>query len=143
MAAPDGDEFDLCALDELREKAALAFEFEHPRFGLHEIAVFWDGERVGALDNYCPHEGAMLSHGVVELGQVVCPLHAAVFDVTTGECSTDTPTTRKPTRPPSAAGASGSAPPASAASRERGGGAWLPGPRLCYNSSVLREELRR
>ena len=83
---PWGDEFDLCALDELRAKEALAFDFEHPRFGRHEIALFWDGERVGALDNYCPHEGAMLSHGVVEPGQVVCPLHAAVFDVATGEC---------------------------------------------------------
>ena len=83
---PSEDEFDLCSLDELREKVAIAFDFEHPRFGRHEVALFWDGERVGALDNYCPHEGAMLSHGVVEPGQVVCPLHAAVFDVATGEC---------------------------------------------------------
>ncbi len=64
----------------------MAFEFEHPRLGRHEIAVFWDGERAGALDNYCPHEGAMLSYGVVAPGEVVCPLHGAVFDTRTGEC---------------------------------------------------------
>lgn len=80
------DEFDLCPLAELQERGALSFEFEHPKRGRHEIAVFWDGERAGALDNYCPHEGAMLSHGLVDSGEVVCPLHAAVFDIRTGEC---------------------------------------------------------
>ncbi len=64
----------------------MSFEFEHPRRGRHEIAVFWDGEQAGALDNYCPHEGAMLSYGVISRGEVSCPLHGAVFDIRTGEC---------------------------------------------------------
>lgn len=80
------DEFDVCSLAELQERGALAREFDHPRIGRHEIAVFWDGEKVGALDNFCPHEGAMLSWGLVAPGEVVCPLHGAVFDIVTGEC---------------------------------------------------------
>ena len=78
--------FDLCSLEELKEKGGMSFEFVHPRYGRHEIGVFWDGETVGALDNYCPHEGALLSHGLIEPGQVICPLHSAVFDLATGEC---------------------------------------------------------
>ncbi|MEX2430625.1 MAG: Rieske (2Fe-2S) protein [Dehalococcoidia bacterium] len=79
-------EFDLCSLAELQARNSISFRFIHPRFGKHEIAVFWDGETVGALENYCPHEGALLSHGLVERGEVICPLHSAVFDIKTGEC---------------------------------------------------------
>jgi nitrite reductase/ring-hydroxylating ferredoxin subunit len=86
IEASGEQEFDLCSLEELQEKGSLSFEFFHPKHGNHEISVFWDGEQVGALDNYCPHEGAMLSHGWLEPGQVICPLHAAVFDIKTGEC---------------------------------------------------------
>lgn len=81
------EDFDLCSLAELQARMALSFEFEHPRHGRHEIGLFWDGDQVGALDNYCPHQGAMLSHGLVEAGEVICPLHAAVFDIKTGECT--------------------------------------------------------
>ena len=109
------EEFDLCSLDELKARMALSFEFRHPRLGRHEVAVFWDGEKAGAMDNYCPHQGAMLSYGLVERGEVVCPLHAAVFDIVTGECL-DRYTDDTPRRTPSrfARGASGCAPPASA-----------------------------
>ena len=64
----------------------MRFEFSHPKHGRHEIGVFWDGEAAYALDNYCPHEFGMLSGGFIEPRQVVCPLHAAVFDLKTGEC---------------------------------------------------------
>ncbi len=37
-----------------------------------------------AIDNICPHRGAPLSDGELEGHEVICPLHAAVFDVTTG-----------------------------------------------------------
>ena len=79
-------EYDLCSLEALKAKGALRFEFVGAKTGRHEIALFWDGERVTALDNYCPHMGGMLSHGFIEPGQVVCPLHMAVFDLATGEC---------------------------------------------------------
>ncbi len=86
MTPEPTDRFDLCSLDDLKVKGALAFDFVHPELGRHEIAVFWDGADVFALENYCTHEGAMLSYGFIEPGEVVCALHAAVFDLRTGEC---------------------------------------------------------
>ena len=81
-----GDEFDLCSLEELKGKGVLRFEFKDPTHGRHEIGVFWDGEAAYAIENYCPHEFGLLSYGPVEPGVVICPLHAAVFDLKTGEC---------------------------------------------------------
>ncbi len=86
MTEPSDSRFDLCSLEELQGRSAMGFLFVHPRFGKHEIGVFWDGESVFALENYCPHEGGMLTHGFIEPGEVICPLHAAVFDLRTGEC---------------------------------------------------------
>jgi nitrite reductase/ring-hydroxylating ferredoxin subunit len=80
------DAFDLCALEDLKAKGALRFEFLHPKDGRHEVGVFWDGEVAYAIENYCPHEFGLLSYGFVEQGQVTCPLHAAIFDLKTGEC---------------------------------------------------------
>ena len=82
---PDFD-FDLCSLEELQQRFVLSFEFIHPKRGRHEIGVFWDGTDAFALENYCPHEFGMLTHGFLEPGEVTCPLHAAVFDLRTGEC---------------------------------------------------------
>ena len=79
-------EYYLCTLDDLQERGVLVVAFEHPKYRKWEMAVFWDGERTGALDNYCPHQGAMLSYGLIEPGQVICPLHSAIFDIVTGEC---------------------------------------------------------
>jgi len=79
-------DFDLCSLEELQQRFALSFEFTHPKRGRHEIGVFWDGTDAFALENYCPHEFGMLTHGFLEPGEVICPLHAAVFDLRTGEC---------------------------------------------------------
>ncbi len=78
--------FDACSLEQLKEQSAIAFPFVHPKYGRHEVCLFWDGDGVYALENFCPHEGAMLSWGFIERGAVVCPLHAAVFDLETGEC---------------------------------------------------------
>ena len=88
MKEPTADEFDLCSLEELQERGTLTFEFLHPdrRVGRHRIGLFWDGEATYALEAFCPHEGALLTWGFVEKGEVVCPLHMAVFDLKTGEC---------------------------------------------------------
>ena len=83
---PAEDAFDVCSLAELKQKGALRFELLDPKHGRHEIGVFWDGKGVHALENYCPHEFGLLSYGSIEPGIVVCPLHAAVFDLKTGEC---------------------------------------------------------
>jgi nitrite reductase/ring-hydroxylating ferredoxin subunit len=41
------------------------------------------------MDNECPHSGAPLGKGIVEVGRLVCPLHGWAFDVNTGEALHD------------------------------------------------------
>ena len=87
MTAPaDQFRFELTGLDELKRRRTLTFAFRHPRFGLHEIALFWDVEGVYALDNACPHMFGALADGMVRRGEVHCPLHGAQFDLRTGKC---------------------------------------------------------
>ena len=50
-----------------------------------KLAVFRDGDKVYAIDDTCPHRGASLSEGMCRGGQVMCPWHAARFDLTTGQ----------------------------------------------------------
>ena len=47
------------------------------------LLVRVDG-RFYALEEFCGHEGGALHSGVLLGQQVVCPLHGARFDVTTG-----------------------------------------------------------
>jgi nitrite reductase (NADH) small subunit len=50
------------------------------------IAVFRTAEdQVFALQDRCPHKGGPLSEGIVHGTSVTCPLHAAVFDLNTGQ----------------------------------------------------------
>jgi nitrite reductase/ring-hydroxylating ferredoxin subunit len=42
------------------------------------------GETIHALDPYCPHAGGVLAEGTVDGPRLSCPVHAAVFDATTG-----------------------------------------------------------
>lgn len=53
-----------------------------------EIALFVDGEKLHAIDNACPHEGAPLAEGEFRDGVVTCPWHAWTFNACTG-CSLD------------------------------------------------------
>ena len=80
------DEFELISLDELKRLKGKAFDFRHPSFGLHGIAVFWDGEAVHALEDSCPHLFGSLAEGMIRKGEVSCPLHGAQFDLATGKC---------------------------------------------------------
>src|SRR5581483_7308521 len=48
------------------------------------LALFKVGGAYYAIDDTCPHRGAPLSEGDVEGSEVVCPWHAASFDLTTG-----------------------------------------------------------
>lgn len=50
-----------------------------------KIALFLCDGRVYAIDDTCPHRGAPLSDGECRMGQVMCPWHAARFDLATGK----------------------------------------------------------
>lgn len=50
------------------------------------IAVFRTADdQVYALEDRCPHKGGPLSEGIVHGSSVTCPLHAWVFDLSTGQ----------------------------------------------------------
>ena len=54
--------------------------------GHRKIAVF--RQRDGGLfatQNLCPHLGGSLADGLLGGGKVICPLHAHVFDLSTGK----------------------------------------------------------
>jgi nitrite reductase (NADH) small subunit len=48
------------------------------------VAVFNDGGRYFAIDDFCPHMGASLAAGCLEHGCVICPWHAWKFKITDG-----------------------------------------------------------
>jgi 3-phenylpropionate/trans-cinnamate dioxygenase ferredoxin subunit len=52
------------------------------------IALFKVGSDVYAIGDRCSHAEASLSEGELFEDEVECPLHGAVFDVTTGEAKT-------------------------------------------------------
>jgi nitrite reductase/ring-hydroxylating ferredoxin subunit len=54
--------------------------------GERRIALCCVGGAVYAIENVCPHAYALLSDGFIEGNEIECPLHAACFDITTGEC---------------------------------------------------------
>ncbi|MGH7659938.1 MAG: Rieske (2Fe-2S) protein [Vulcanimicrobiaceae bacterium] len=49
-----------------------------------EILLCNVGGRIYAIEDVCTHEGAPLDGGQLEDVRITCPLHGAVFDVTTG-----------------------------------------------------------
>ena len=71
----------VCPLSELKEEEGRQVAVDG-----REIAVFRVGEKVYAFDNTCPHQGGPLSEGMIDGTQVVCPWHAWVFDMETGQC---------------------------------------------------------
>jgi nitrite reductase/ring-hydroxylating ferredoxin subunit len=54
------------------------------KVGEKTLAVFNVNGSFYAIDDTCPHRGASLAEGEVEGHEVICPWHAAVFDVTSG-----------------------------------------------------------
>lgn len=54
------------------------------------VAVFNEGGKYSAIDDFCPHMGASLAGGHVQNGIVVCPWHAWRFCVHDG-CWADNP----------------------------------------------------
>ncbi len=69
-----------CPLKDLAPGDALRLDTVPP------IAVFHTEEgELFAIDDTCTHQDASLADGWVEGCEVECPLHAAIFDLRTGE----------------------------------------------------------
>jgi nitrite reductase/ring-hydroxylating ferredoxin subunit len=49
------------------------------------VAVFNEGGRFSAIDDFCPHMGASLAGGYLEDGIVTCPWHAWRFCIHDGK----------------------------------------------------------
>lgn len=71
----------VCSIDDIPDGEAFRFHADVP------IAVFNDGGSFYAIDDTCTHQDASLADGWVEDGCVECPLHAACFDLRTGQPS--------------------------------------------------------
>lgn len=76
---------DIAALDDIPRQGARLVKTQGGC-----IAVFRTvDDQVFAIDDRCPHKGGPLSEGIVHGTSVTCPLHAAVFDLTTGQGTDD------------------------------------------------------
>lgn len=71
-------------LDDLRPGACLSVELPDG----NELAVFNVNGEYYAIDNSCPHKGALLTEGTVCGHIVECGWHGWQFDVRSGECLT-------------------------------------------------------
>ena len=69
-----------CALDDLRDDAALAVTV-----GAYDVALARDGEEIFAVEDQCSHAAVALSEGDVENCTVECWLHGSRFDLRTGK----------------------------------------------------------
>ena len=52
-----------------------------------DLLLIWHEGRAIACERACPHEQADLSHGHITNGRLVCPHHAASFDLQDGTIS--------------------------------------------------------
>ena len=83
MDVPTLDFVRACSFAELQAKGRLVVHGRHS-----PILVVYDGRRVFALDNRCPHMGFPLDRGSVEDGILTCHWHHARFDLASG-CTFD------------------------------------------------------
>ena len=51
------------------------------------LILIWSDGRAVACERACPHEQADLSHGHLSAGRLVCPHHAASFNLDDGSIS--------------------------------------------------------
>jgi NAD(P)H-dependent nitrite reductase small subunit len=72
----------VCLASELCEGEPLGF-----KFGEQQLALYKVNDEIFATDNVCPHAFALLSTGFLEGHVIECPLHAGMFDVRTGRCT--------------------------------------------------------
>jgi 3-phenylpropionate/trans-cinnamate dioxygenase ferredoxin component len=69
----------VCPLGRLIEQT-----FVCARIGETDVLLIWDENRAIACERACPHEQADLSQGRLSNGRLLCPRHAASFDLDDG-----------------------------------------------------------
>ena len=74
----------VAAIDDLQPGACVRVELPNG----DELAIYNVGGEFYAMENFCPHKGALLSEGIVCGHIVECGLHGWQFDVRNGECLT-------------------------------------------------------
>ena len=70
----------IARVDEIAEGKGKAFDVGEKR-----IAIFQLDGRFHAIDDACPHAGASLAEGYLEVGIVGCPWHYAEFELVSGK----------------------------------------------------------
>jgi nitrite reductase/ring-hydroxylating ferredoxin subunit len=83
MDMPTSEFVRACSLAELQAQGRLVLHGRHS-----PILLVYDGGRVFALDNRCPHMGFPLDRGSIEDGILTCHWHHARFDLASG-CTFD------------------------------------------------------
>jgi nitrite reductase/ring-hydroxylating ferredoxin subunit len=71
-----------CALERLIDQGIVCI-----RVAGNDLILIWNDGRVAACERACPHEQADLSRGHLSAGRLVCPHHAASFDLRDGSIS--------------------------------------------------------
>jgi 3-phenylpropionate/trans-cinnamate dioxygenase ferredoxin subunit len=82
----------VATVDQLPDGGGLRVELDG-----HRVALFKVDEDVYAIGDRCSHAEASLSEGELFDGEVECPLHGAVFDVTSGKAKSLPATSPVPT----------------------------------------------
>ncbi|WP_024519150.1 non-heme iron oxygenase ferredoxin subunit [Bradyrhizobium sp. Tv2a-2] len=72
----------ICPAVKLGEGESLGFKFGEQRLALYRV-----DDQIFATDDVCPHAFALLSTGFLDGHVIECPLHAGMFDVRTGKCT--------------------------------------------------------
>ncbi|MEA1902549.1 MAG: Rieske 2Fe-2S domain-containing protein [Actinomycetota bacterium] len=82
---PGGRKLRLFALADIAGRLGLVLRLDDETTG--PVAVYHIGKDVVAVQDLCPHAGAMLSNGEVDAddGIVTCPEHGSRFDTRSGE----------------------------------------------------------
>ena len=85
MEAPGGRRMRLFAIDEIAGRLGVVQRLVDPVAG--PLAAYHVGGEVCVVADVCPHAGARLSEGEVDVdnGIVTCPEHGSRFDTCSGE----------------------------------------------------------
>lgn len=72
---------DVASLDELKKNKRKTVNVNN-----QEITLFYLDGDVYAINSVCSHKGGPLGEGDLDGEEVVCPWHAFMFNVKTGQC---------------------------------------------------------